>query len=386
MDETGSAAAVLSLASILAQIPDPRARRGRRHPWAALLLLVAAALLSGANTQRAVARWGQHYGWVRLRRLGFTRRHAPSQPTLHRLLAQVDVLAVETVIGQWLRDVRTAWLPGVAHWVDGIALDGKTLRGARRLGAADAHLLSACCQRQGLVLGQVAVPDSTNEQGAVDALLDQVLLVGETVTFDAQFTQQVIARSVVARGGAYLMVAKGNQPTLQADIATATRRPSRLLGQARTVQAAHGRIEERTLAAAVARPSEVAWPHAQQVLRLRRRVVGKRTGQVLSDEVAYAVTSLTPAQATPDALLRLWQTHWTVENPVHWVRDVVFGEDRATTRTGAAHQVFAVFRNLALSLIHLWRGPDITAAREFFAARPAALLRHLFRSPIPARL
>jgi predicted transposase YbfD/YdcC len=386
MDKTATAPAVPSLASILAQVADPRARRGQRHPWAALLLLVAAALLSGANTQRAVARWGQHYGWARMRRLGFTRRQAPSQPTVQRLLAQVDVRAVEALLGQWLGAVRAALLPGVAHWVDGIALDGKTLRGARRLGAADAHLLSACCQWQGVVLGQVAVPDRTNEQGAVDALLDHLLLDGETVTFDAQFTQQVIARSVVARGGAYLMVAKGNQPTLRADIATATRRPSRLLGQARTLQAAHGRIEERTLLAAAARPSEVAWPHAQQVLRLRRRVVCKRTAQVHSDETAYAVTSLTPAQATPADLLRLWQTHWTVENPVHWVRDVVFGEDRATTRTGRAHQALAAFRNLALSLLRLWRGPEISAAREFFAARPATLLRYLFRSPVPTRL
>lgn len=182
------------------------------------------------------------------------------------------------------------------------------------------------------------------------------------------------------------MVAKGNQPTLQADIATATRRPSRHLGHAQTLQGAHGRIEERTLLVAQARVTEVAWPHAQHVLRLRRRVVRKRTGQVLSDETAYAVTSRPPEQATAADLLRLWQAHWTVENPVHWVRDVVFGEDHATTRTGRAHQAFAAFRNLALSLLRLWRGPNITASREFFAARPAVLLRHLFRSPVHARL
>lgn len=229
-----------------------------------MLLLVAAALLSGANTQRAVARWGQHHGWVRLRRLGFTRRQAPSQATIQRLLEQVDAAAVEALLGRWLQQVRAVLLPGLGRWVDGIAVDGKTLRGVRRLGAADAHLLSACCQRRGCVLAEVPVPSGTKEQGAVEALLDRVLLGGETVTFDAQFTQQVIAQTVVAREAAYLMVAKGHQPTLQADIATATRRRARQVGQARTVQAAHGRIEERTVLVARAEAAEVTWPHASR--------------------------------------------------------------------------------------------------------------------------
>jgi predicted transposase YbfD/YdcC len=147
------------------------------------------------------------------------------------------------------------------------------------------------------------------------------------------------------------------------------------------VQVAHGRSEERTLVVATA--EQGAWPHAQQALRLRRRVWAKRTGTVLSDETSYAVTSLTAAQASAADLLRLWRAHWTIENSVHWVRDGVFGEDRATTRTGTAHQALTVFRNLAVSLLRLWHGPAITAGREFFAARPRTLLRLVLRSPAP---
>ena len=71
-----------SLAATLAQIPDPRAARGRRHPWRGLLLLVSLGLLAGANTQRAVARFGHQLSRTRLRQLGL--RQAPSQATLHR--------------------------------------------------------------------------------------------------------------------------------------------------------------------------------------------------------------------------------------------------------------------------------------------------------------
>jgi predicted transposase YbfD/YdcC len=376
----GKREVVPSLRAIVAQVPDPRARRGQRHPWTALLLLVIVGLLCGANTQQALARWGRTTGWRRLQRLGFVRRGGPSQPTLHRLLRSVDVEQLETVLGPWLQQVRTAWNQHAARWLDGIAIDGKTLRGARRLGAVDAHLVSAFCQRRGLTLGQVAVPDPTNELGAISPLLARLALAGETVTFDALFTQTTVARQVVQQGGAYLMMVKGNQRSLLDGIlaATAARpaRPVRRLGRASTIQLAHGRYEERTLEVTRA-PADLGWPSARQVLRLHRRFVSKRTGEVLVDETAYAVTSLDPRQASPHQLLQLWQAHWRIENQLHWVRDAVFAEDRATTRTRHAHQAFAALRNLVIALIHLWRGSHITAAREYYAGHPNVLLHLL---------
>jgi predicted transposase YbfD/YdcC len=370
---------VPTLASMLAQIPDPRAARGRRHPWPALLLVIVAGLVSGANSQRGLARWSRDAGPARRRRLGFTRRRGPSRATLQRVLCQVDVTALEARLGAWLQRVRAAWRRGAARWLDGIAVDGKTLRGARRLGAEDAYLLSAYGQRDGLVLGEVAVPDATNELGAVGSLLERLPLAGETVTFDALFTQWTVAEQVVRAGGAYLMVVKGNQATLLAECAAATaehpRRPRRVLGRARSVELARGRLEERALLAVDA--GEFPWPSARQVLRLHRRRVAKATGAILTDEVAYALTSLPPEQAAPAALLRLWRRHWTVENSLHWVRDVVFAEDASTTRTAHAPQALAAFRNLALSLLHRWRRRDITAARQYYAAHPAALVRRL---------
>jgi predicted transposase YbfD/YdcC len=372
-----------SLVSVLAQVPDPRGRRGRRHPWPALLLLVVVALLSGANTQRACARWGQHAGAASRRRLGFARRDGPSLATVHRLLQRVSVADLEARLGLWLGQVRRAWAGGPARWLDGIAVDGKTLRGARRLGARDVHLLSACCQRRALVLRQAAVPDTTNELGAIGPFLATVPLAGETVTFDAAFTQWLVAEQVVRQGGAYLMAVKANQPALLDACAAATaqppdraRPPTRRFGAARTVRRAHGRREERTLWAAAA-PPDLGFPWVRQLLRLDRRVVEAATGAVRTEETVYALTSLAPEQARPRELLRLWQRHWWIENKLHWVRDAVFGEDAATTRTGTAPQALAAFRNLALSLLHRWRRPDVTAARQFFGAHPTVLLRLL---------
>ncbi len=95
-------ASVPSLVTILARIPDPRKAHGRQHPCTALLLLCIAGLLSGANSQRGLARWGQQLPWPWLRALGFTRAGGPSQPTLHRLLRDVDVGQLETRLCAWL--------------------------------------------------------------------------------------------------------------------------------------------------------------------------------------------------------------------------------------------------------------------------------------------
>src|SRR6266480_903370 len=162
-------AALPSLATALAQVADPRSPHGRYHPWTGLLLLVAVGLLAGANTQRALARFGHHLRRPWLRRLGF--RTPPSQPTLGRLLAALPVEQIEAILGRWLHEVeaawRTNWPSSATRWLDAIAIDGKTLRGARRLGAADVQLLSAYRTASGVVLAELAVPDSTNELGAV---------------------------------------------------------------------------------------------------------------------------------------------------------------------------------------------------------------------------
>jgi hypothetical protein len=154
-------------------------------------------------------------------------------------------------------------------------------------------------------------------------------------------------------------------------IAERTEYTGRCLGELHTRRSSHGRLEQRTLRVANA-PLDLGWPHARQVLSLKRYVVHKRTAAVVSNQTVFAVTSLCPDQASPAELLRLWQSHWRIES-LFWIRDAVFDEDHSTTRT--SH--IAAFRNLVISLIHLWRGRHITATREYFARHPNVLFRYL---------
>ncbi len=186
-----------------------------------------------------------------------------------------------------------------------MALDGKTLRGSQRRGAADAHLLSAFSHRLGVVLGQTGVPDKTNEIGAADEFLLSLVLAGRVVTADALLTQREIAQTILDGGGDYLLVVKANQLGLYADSAAAFAPgadDTGLVGTACTVTPHGDRVECRRLTASVALVGYSDWPGLRQVLRIERRVIDQRTGVVLRQETAYAVTSLPPHRASPGQL------------------------------------------------------------------------------------
>lgn len=325
------------LKDVLAEMHDPRGARGKRHSLVAVLSLVCAATLCGYRTYGAMAEWGDNYGEEVLRALGFTRATAPCAATLHRVLRHLDRQEVEAVLGAWAEDVLAATPRPSAAEGEAVALDGKTLRGSRKQGAAGTHLLSALSPRLGLTVAQVAVDDKTNAIGAVQSVLHHLLLTGRVITVDALLTQRAVAQTVVEHGGDYVMVAKDNQLRLRQAIEAILATPPHLaapLQMAQTVDKGHGRLERRRLTARALLAGDCDWPGAQQVFRIERRRVRLTTG-VVQTEITYGLTSVATAAAAPDRLLQLLRAHWHIENKAHWVRDVTFDEDHSQVRCGA---------------------------------------------------
>jgi predicted transposase YbfD/YdcC len=213
---------------------------------------------------------------------------------------------------------------------EAVAVDGKTLRGSKKQGAAGAHLLSVLAHRVGLTLTQQAVDDKTNEIKAVETVLEQIVLHGRIMTMDALLTQRQVAQTIVDRGGDYVMMVKNNQPKLKADIELIFTLPpwGDRQESVRTVDMGHGRIEMRNLTTSTALVGYSDWPGVAQVFEVGRHVIEKKTGKERV-EVVYGVTSLPPERATPARLLELVRGHWAIENKSHWVRDVTFDEDRS---------------------------------------------------------
>lgn len=363
------------LIDVLAEIPDFRKAQGKRHPLPAILALACVAMLCGYRTYRAMTEWGQNYGSALAHALGLTHAKTPCAATLHTIFRHLDRELLEAKLGAWADSVLAA-TPAPEGETEGIAVDGKTLRGSRKQGAPGAHLLSALSHRLGLTLAQQAVDEKTNEITVIQAVLRSLVLEGRVITVDALLTQREVADTILEGGGDYLMIVKGNQPQLQQDIQLVFQDPRVLadtMATTETVEGGHGRIEQRRLTTSTALRDYSDWPGLQQVFQIERTVFIKRAGE-RREEVVFGVTSLAPERADPARLLRLSRDHWHIENQSHWVRDVTFDEDRSQVRCGNIPQVLAALRNTVIGLIR-WAGEtNIAAACRRFAAQPWAAL------------
>lgn len=321
-----------------------------------------------------MAEWGRNYGREISQALGFQDR-TPCAATFHHVFRRLNKHQFEQKLGEWAEGVLAATAAGEGE-LEGFSLDGKTLRGSRKQGACERHLLSAVSHRLGLTLGQQAVADKTTEITQVSELLKELVVTGRVMTGDALLTQRGIAQTIVAQGGDDVLTVKGNQPELMDDIATvfATATPApESTPVAETVEVGHGRIEHRTLQASSCLATYSDFPGLEQVFVLNRTVVEKKTGKT-RQEMVYGVTSLTARKASPEQLLTLVRSHWTIENQSHWVRDVTYDEDRSQVRCGSIPQVVAALRNTAIGLLR-WAGErNIAAACRRLAAQPWAAL------------
>ena len=345
------------LLTVLGSVPDPRARRGVRHPLAQLLAIGVGAVVAGARSFAAIGEWATAHAEATPTG-GVGAGRAPDESTFRRVFARVDADALAAVIGAWLW-TRTAVRGGRRV----IALDGKTIRGARRRDEHAPHLVAALDQASGTVLGQLAVAAKSNEIPAVRTLLAGFDLTDVVVTVDAMHTQHDTAALIVDAGGDYVFTVKTNQPTLHA---ACKNLPWTTVPAHTTTSTGHGRRVTRTIKVVDA-PAWVTFTGATQIAQLRRTVT-RRTRK--SVEVVYLITSADHT-AAPPAVLAVWvQGHWAIENRLHWVRDVTFDEDRSQARTGNAPQVMATLRNTAISLLRLAGWTNIAAAQRHHARHP----------------
>ena len=122
------------------------------------------------------------------------------------------------------------------------------------------------------------------------------------------------------------------------------------LDTATSVEKARGFLTTRTLPASTLLTDYSNWPGLAQVYQYRIERKHLRTGEI-THQTQYGITSLAPQDASAEDLLTLRRGHWTIENKVHWIRDVVFGEDASQVRTGGIPQVMAALRNTVLSVL-----------------------------------
>ncbi len=378
-----------TLVGVFADVPDGRKARGQRHPWTLIWTIICLGLLSEQRTPHAIAHWAHLRTAELAARLHLARPRLPSQATIRRALRQVDPTMLEQRLAIFAQHLPTCSTPAPAPATlppDGLAIDGKAVRGAGRHGPRP-HLVSVVRHRDARVLEQRAVAAKRHESSAVRPLVDGQNLRGTVVTLDAGLTQRPLAAQILAQGGDYLMVVKRNRPQLYDELAAFFQTPplpcEEPWREAQTVCKGHGRLETRRVRCTADLDEYVEWPGVQQVVQRTTERLMLKTGEV-SRAVTYALTSLDRTVGTPEVLEGLWRGHWRIENQVHYVRDVTMGEDAGQASRGSTAQALAAVRNALLGLLRHARWTNIADALRTYAASLDAALQLI--GATPARL
>jgi predicted transposase YbfD/YdcC len=379
----------------LARVPDPRSRLGRWHPLVFVLALaVCAFTAAGHDSPEAIAQWAAGCSQATLAALGGRRDpwtgriRPPSVRTFSRVFGRIDAGAFNAAVYGYLaalpagspdafpgvtrhereqrRAARAAARPGPPDLLPQAAGDGKTVRGAVRGDGSQVHLLSVFDVTTGTVRAQREVDAKTNEIPELAPAIAHLDLTGAVVTLDALHTQAETARHLFEDKHAhYLMIIKGNQPTLLETAVRALAGPDEDFADTTWTEenTGHGRRERRSIRAAPA--GGIAWPHAAQVFRVRRDS-GPTHGPWTHKEIAFGITSLPAGLAGPRHLGIYARNHWAIENREHYVRDKTFGEDLQRVRTGNQPNAYAAIRNLVTGAFRRAGYANIAHARRYY--------------------
>jgi predicted transposase YbfD/YdcC len=360
------------LLECFAAVPDPRDPRGIRHCLPAVLALCTAAVLCGNSSFEDVTAWvhaapQQVLAACAARRDALGAYLAPHPDTVVRLLSALGAQPLAHHAGAYLAR-RAAAGPvtfpvGKPGPLPAVAVDGKAMRGAAGDDGAIPFLLAAASHGTGVVLAERAIGAKTNEIPEFAPLLtglnEYYPLAGHVITADAHHTVRKHARLICEQLYAhYVLTVKQNSPALWAELDALNWQKAR---RHITEERRHGRREKRTIQVLpVPAPVRRRFPHARQAALIERYVTrtirvkkGKRSVKktVKSAIAVFIITSLDAREAAPAHLAGYVRGQWTIENKVHWVRDVTYGEDASRVRTGPRPRIMATLRNLAIGLI-----------------------------------
>jgi predicted transposase YbfD/YdcC len=330
-------------------LPDPRLQRLCRHEFLDIILIAVCASLCGLTDWTEIQLYGEtHADWLKT----FLRlpNGIPSHDTFRYVFSRIDPLAFQQCFATWIAALSKACD------LKQIAIDGKTLRGSsnRAHNTKGLHLVSAWATENHLSLGQVAVAEKSNEITAIPRLLQLLDIRGALISIDAMGCQKEIASTIREGKADYLLAVKENQLHLYEDIQqtiTTHFEQADSTSQAthrETITKGHGRREVRTYTLFTNLEGirdHALWPDLKGIcMATNERTVGDKT----TVEVRYYIGS---SQGTVAEYAQGIRDHWGIENSLHWVLDVTFGEDGRRQRAEHGAENMAWLRRMVVSLL-----------------------------------
>jgi predicted transposase YbfD/YdcC len=334
-----------ALIEIFRDIPDPRRGNAIRHRLDEILIIAILAVLCDCVKFTEMELFGQEREeW--LRTFLELENGIPSHDTFGDVFAALSPEAIQSRFISWVETIRQK-ISG-----DIIPIDGKTIRRSKDLAnnRKAIHIVSAWSAANGIVLGEIATDEKSNEITAIPELLKMLELKGCIVTLDAMGAQTEIAKTIIARGAGYVLAVKENQALLYEDIELYFSTESATCDYFKTTEKSHGRYETRECWASM----DIGWLYNKDnwsgisgigMIRSKRQLVGS---DAVESSVRYCIFS---EQMSAKELLHANRAHWGIENSLHWVLDMDFREDESRMRLGNCATNMNVLRHLALNLI-----------------------------------
>ena len=351
---------------------DPRIQRNKKHNLLDIIILTILAVLCGAESYDSIALFGKENHDF-LKQFLALKNGIPSHDTINRVFQMLNPRQFERCFILWAQGLKDA---GTLERV--IAIDGKSARGTKDSfhHRSALHSVHAWSVENGICLGQMACKEKSNEITTIPGILDLLEIKGSIITIDAMGTQTGIAEKIIDNGGDYILAVKGNQGALEEEV-HATCKSNRPISDSCTQEKGHGRIETRRCEVfdkGLIVDFDNRWKNLSTVIKITSTREFLTSGKIETQERFY-ISSLNPDNDFNASI----RSHWSVENNLHWVLDMIFREDEQRKRAKHAAENFGVVRKIALNLLKKDAGKESLRSKRLKAAWSKEFLINLIK-------
>jgi len=333
------------LKTIFSNVDDFRRSHRKKYELESILLIGIISVICGAenwNEMESYARSKEDF----LRSFLDLPNGIPSHDTFNRVFSNIDSEQFETCFVEWVSNLAELQPREI------IAIDGKTIRGAKASGKkSPVHMVSAWASENNLVLGQIKVSEKSNEIKAIPKLLDVLSLDDTIVSIDAMGCQKNIAEKIIENKADYILAVKGNQPQLLENIKDEFRFSKQIKIDINE-DIGHGRIETRICSVITdfqfIDNDNNDWKNLKSIIKIESKREFKNSDKPIENSARYYISSV---DADAKDFQKAIRSHWGIENKLHWMLDVSFSEDASRKRAKNASQNFSLLNKIALNLL-----------------------------------
>ncbi len=345
----------ISLMEVLAGIEDTRRQRSIMYPLHEVLIIMLLAVICGATSYAKVEMFGiSKREW--LSTFLDLEYGIPDACTFRNVIKEIDTKKLHLLFCEWMKSV-------VSNLTGVIAIDGKTARRTKDKAKRPLHVVSAFAHECGLVMGQLACEEKSNELTAIPKLLEMLEIQGCIVTIDAIGTQKDIAEKIITKDANYILSLKENQKSLYRDVKLYLDDISKdkdvinSNSYHKTVEKSHGRVEVRKCVISEEiglLTGKEEWSGLKGIGCIYCEVEENGHKSKQNHYFIYSCKGL-----TANEIMKHKRSHWSIENKLHWVLDMAFREDESRARKDNSAENFNVLRQIALNILkseHSFKG------------------------------